>query len=139
MRSGSNEPNAVCVGIVSICFENPWVCSSSLIAAGSGFLPENWLLDAAPSTILTRLSRGRRPQAWQPCPPQGQLELREQIVGRLSHHGIAASAANVVTTFGASQAFDLLARIMLTPGDAVLVEDPGYFVLFEQLDRKSVV
>ena len=33
MRSGSNEPNAVCVGIVSICFENPWVCSSSLIAA----------------------------------------------------------------------------------------------------------
>ena len=112
--------------------------SSSLIAAGSGFLPENWLLEAAPSTILTRLSRGRRSQAWQPCPPQGLLELREQIVGQLSHHGIAASAANVVTTFGASQAFDLLARCLLTPGDAVLVEDPGYFVLFEQLRAHHV-
>jgi len=112
--------------------------SSSLIAAGSGFLPENWLLEAAPSTILTRLSRGRRPQAWQPCPPQGLLELREQIVGRLSQHGIAASTANVLTTFGASQAFDLLARCLLTPGDAVLVEDPGYFVLFEQLRSHHV-
>jgi DNA-binding transcriptional MocR family regulator len=112
--------------------------SSSLIAAGSGFLPENWLLEAAPSTILTRLSRGRRSQAWQPCPPQGLLELREQIVAGLAHHGIAASAANVVTTFGASQAFDLLARCLLTPGDAVLVEDPGYFVLFEQLRAHHV-
>ena len=112
--------------------------STELIAAGSGFLPENWLLEAAPSTILTRLSRGRRAQAWQPCPPQGLLELREQIAGRLAQHGIAASAPNIVTTFGASQAFDLLARIMLTPGDAVLVEDPGYFVLFEQLRAHHV-
>jgi len=112
--------------------------SSALIAAGSGFLPENWLLEATPSTVLTRLSRGRRPQAWQPCPPQGLLELREQVVGRLAQHGIAASAANVMTTFGASQAFDLLARCLLTAGDAVLVEDPGYFVLFEQLRAHHV-
>jgi DNA-binding transcriptional MocR family regulator len=107
--------------------------SSEVIAAGSGFLPENWLLEAAPAGVLTRLSRGRRPQAWLPCPPQGLLELREQLAGRLSQHGIAASAANIMTTFGASQAFDLLARILLTAGDAVLVDDPGYFVLFEQL------
>ena len=120
------------LALTSLCM------SSTLIAAGSGFLPENWLLEAAPSTILTRLSRGRRSQAWQPCPPQGLLELREQIVGRLAHHGIAASAANVVTTFGASQAFDLLARCLLTAGDAVLVEDPGYFVLFEQLRAHHV-
>ena len=112
--------------------------ASALVAAGSGFLPENWLLEAAPSTVLTRLSRGRRPQAWQPCPPQGLLELRDQVAGRLAQHGIAASAANVVTTFGASQAFDLLARCLLTAGDAVLVEDPGYFVLFEQLRAHHV-
>jgi DNA-binding transcriptional MocR family regulator len=53
-------------------------------------------------------------------------------------HGIAASAANIVTTYGASQAFDLLARILFAPGDAVLVEDPGYFVLFEQLRAHHV-
>ncbi|MGH8209150.1 MAG: PLP-dependent aminotransferase family protein [Steroidobacteraceae bacterium] len=112
--------------------------SAELIAAGSGFLPENWLLEAAPGGVLTRLSRGRRPQAWLPCPPQGLLELREQIAGRLGQQGIAASAPNIMTTFGASQAFDLLARILLTAGDAVLVEDPGYFVLFEQLRAHHV-
>ena len=107
--------------------------SSDIIAAGSGFLPENWLMEAVPGAVLNRLSRGRRPQAWMPCPPQGLFELREQIAARLVQHGIAAGAANIVTTFGASQAFDLLGRILFAPGDAVLVEDPGYFVLFEQL------
>jgi DNA-binding transcriptional MocR family regulator len=55
-----------------------------------------------------------------------------------SQRGIAASADHLVTTFGASQAFDLLARILLSPGDAVLVEDPGFFVLFEQLRAHHV-
>jgi DNA-binding transcriptional MocR family regulator len=112
--------------------------SSEIIAAGSGFLPENWLLEAAPGGILTRLSRGRRTQAWLPCPPQGLPELREQLAARLAQHGIAVSPANIMTTFGASQAFDLLARILLNPGDSVLVEDPGYFVLFEQLRSHHV-
>jgi DNA-binding transcriptional MocR family regulator len=112
--------------------------SMDLIAAGSGFLPENWLLEAAPAGVLTRLVRGGRAQPWLPCPPQGLTELREQIAARLVQHGIAAGAANIVTTYGASQAFDLLARILLAPGDAVLVEDPGYFVLFEQLRAHHV-
>ncbi|HVW67479.1 MAG TPA: PLP-dependent aminotransferase family protein [Steroidobacteraceae bacterium] len=112
--------------------------SADLIPAGSGFLPENWLLEAASGGILTRLARGRRPEAWRPCPPQGLLELREQIAGRLNQHGIAAGAANIMTTFGASQAFDLLAKMLLSPGDAVLVDDPGYFVLFEQLRAHHV-
>jgi DNA-binding transcriptional MocR family regulator len=112
--------------------------ASNVIAAGSGFLPQSWLMEAMPTTVINRLSRGRRPEAWLPCPAQGQPGLREQIAGRLVQHGIAAGAANIVTTFGASQAFDLLARILLTPGDAVLVEDPGYFVLFEQLRAHHV-
>src|ERR1700730_17332000 len=112
--------------------------SGSLFAAGSGFVPENWLLEAAPAGVLTRLVRGRRAQPWLPCPPEGLGELREQIAARLIQHGIAAGAANIVTTYGASQAFDLLARILLAPGDAVLVEDPGYFVLFEQLRAHHV-
>jgi DNA-binding transcriptional MocR family regulator len=111
---------------------------ADVIAAGSGFLPESWLLEAGSAGVLTRLARGRRSQAWLPCPPEGLGELREQIAARLVHHGIAASAANIVTTFGASQAFDLLARLLLAPGDAVLVEDPGYFVLFEQLRAHHV-
>jgi DNA-binding transcriptional MocR family regulator len=111
---------------------------TDLIPAGSGFLPENWLLEAVPAGILTRLVKNRRAQPWLPCPPQGLMELREHIAARLVQNGIAAAPGNIITTSGASQAFDLLARILLAPGDAVLVEDPGYFVLFEQLRAHHV-
>ena len=49
--------------------------SSEVIAAGSGFLPENWLMEAVPGAVLNRLSRGRRPQAWLQCPPQQPPEI----------------------------------------------------------------
>ena len=109
-----------------------------IIAAGSGFLPASWLMEIAPGSVMMRLARSRRPQTWLPCPPQGLPELREQIAARLVQRGIAAGPANIVTTYGASQAFTLLGQILLSPGDAVLVEDPGYFVLFEQLRSHHV-
>jgi DNA-binding transcriptional MocR family regulator len=122
------------MSLARMCLANP----ADVVAAGSGFLPENWLLEVASAGVLSRLLRGRRAQPWLPCPPQGLPELREQIAARLVQQGIAAGAAHIVTTYGASQAFDLLARILLSPGDAVLVEDPGYFVLFEQLRAHHV-
>jgi DNA-binding transcriptional MocR family regulator len=122
------------VALASLCMAR----GNDIVPAGSGFLPENWMLEAGYAGLLTRLVRGRRTQPWLPCPPQGLAELREQIAARLVQHGIAAGAANIVTTYGASQAFDLLARILFAPGDPVLVEDPGYFVLFEQLRAHHV-
>jgi DNA-binding transcriptional MocR family regulator len=130
LDSGGSEALA----LARLCLAPP----ADIVAAGSGFLPENWLLEAASASVLTRLARSRRLQPWLPCPPQGLPELREQIAARLVQHGIAAGAANIVTTQGASQAFDLLSRILFAPGDAVLVEDPGYFVLFEQLRAHHV-
>jgi DNA-binding transcriptional MocR family regulator len=129
-----DDPGADALSLARLCMAS----SADVVPAGSGFLPENWLLEAVPGGVLARLARGRRSQAWLPCPPQGLPELREQIATRLMQHGIAAGAAHIVTTCGASQAFDLLARILFAPGDAVLVEDPGYFVLFEQLRSHHV-
>ncbi len=40
--------------------------------------------------------------------------------------GGAIGAADVVVTSGSQQALDLLARALLDPGDAVVVEDPAY-------------
>jgi DNA-binding transcriptional MocR family regulator len=83
--------------------------------------------------VLARLARGRKLNLWAICPPAGLRELREQLCAKLQRQGIPAGVDNIMTTVGASQAFDLLCRSLLAPGDAVLVEDPGYFVLFEQL------
>src|SRR5262249_11716594 len=121
MGDSSVDPGSDALALARLSLSH----SADIIPAGSGFLPQNWLLEAMPGAVLNRLSRGRRPQAWVQCAAQGLFDLREQIAARLVQHGIAASAANIVTTYGASQAFDLLARILLSPGDAVLVEDPG--------------
>jgi DNA-binding transcriptional MocR family regulator len=129
-----DDPGADAVSLARMCMAN----SADVVPAGSGFLPEAWIMEAASAGVLARLVRGQRSQPWLPCPPQGLPELREQIATRLVQHGIAASATNIVTTYGASQAFDLLARLLFSPGDAVLVEDPGYFVLFEQLRAHHV-
>jgi GntR family transcriptional regulator / MocR family aminotransferase len=60
--------------------------------------------------------------------PQGQPALREAIAGHISFaRAIACSAEEIVVTAGAQQAFDLLGRILVTPGKTtVAVEDPGY-------------
>ena len=95
-------------------------------------------VEAVPASELLRSVKKHHIQHWLPCPPQGLPELREHIAARLVQQGIAVSPGHVLTTSGASHAFDLLARILLAPGDAVLVEDPGYFVLFAQLRAHHV-
>jgi len=120
-------------GTDALAFMRAGISDPCLIAAGSGFLPDSWVQELTGGAVLSRLARSRRPQLWASCPPQGLRELREQITGKLQRQGIALGPDNLMTTIGASQAFDLLARCLLAPGDAVLVEDPGYFGLFEQL------
>ena len=60
--------------------------------------------------------------------PEGRAALRLAIAGHISFaRAIACSAEDIVVTAGAQQAFDLLARILVTPGKTtVAVEDPGY-------------
>lgn len=63
--------------------------------------------------------------------PYGYLPLRLQIAGvLLPDVGIASvDARQVLLTTGASRALDLIVRRLLEPGDAVLVDDPGYYNL----------
>jgi GntR family transcriptional regulator/MocR family aminotransferase len=60
--------------------------------------------------------------------PEGKFALREAIARHISFaRAIACSPDEIVVTAGAQQAFDLLARILVTPGKTVVaVEDPGY-------------
>ncbi len=59
--------------------------------------------------------------------PAGVPALRRSLsrwVGR--SRGVEATAEQVTVTAGAQQAIDLVARVVLRPGDRVAVEDPGY-------------
>jgi GntR family transcriptional regulator/MocR family aminotransferase len=60
--------------------------------------------------------------------PAGQPALRAAIAAHASlTRAVACTADDVLVTAGAQQAFDLLARVLVTPGKTIVaVEDPGY-------------
>jgi GntR family transcriptional regulator/MocR family aminotransferase len=59
---------------------------------------------------------------------QGREALRRAVSAHVSHtRAVSCTADDVVITSGAQQAFDLLARVLVTPGKTlVALEDPGY-------------
>jgi GntR family transcriptional regulator/MocR family aminotransferase len=85
-----------------------------------------------PFDLWRRLSaRALRALAKQPLvepEPRGRQRLREAIAQHASFtRAVACHADDVTVTSGAQQAFDLLARILVTPGKSVVaMEDPGY-------------
>jgi GntR family transcriptional regulator / MocR family aminotransferase len=59
--------------------------------------------------------------------PAGKIRLRRAIAGWVARsRSVAATEDTLVITCGAQHAVDLVARVLLEPGDCVAVEDPGY-------------
>jgi DNA-binding transcriptional MocR family regulator len=104
---------------------------------GMGTLPEAWL-DAP---LLQRALRSvcRQPEAWlRYGHPAGSPRLRQALALRLADLGVAATPAQIVTTVGATQALDIVSRTLLQPGDAVLVDEPGWAVEYARLTRMGM-
>lgn len=56
----------------------------------------------------------------------GHPELRSFLASRMRAHGVAVSADQLVVTQGAQQGLDLALRLLVRPGDGVVVEAPSY-------------
>lgn len=85
-----------------------------------------------PFQIWRRLSAralrvlSRTPAAY--AEPEGRESLRQAVSPYVSYaRAVSCTADDVVITSGAQQAFDLLARVLVTPEKTIVaVEDPGY-------------
>lgn len=102
-------------------------------------------------TLAVRIGDGRPPASWMSQfdfdmkinapidskygynPPMGFYPLREILSQHLYERGIQASPNQIVTTYGANHAMDLIIKHFLVPGDVVLVDSPGYYPLFSKL------
>jgi 2-aminoadipate transaminase len=65
-------------------------------------------------------------QALQYGATEGYTPLREMIARHTSRYGVKAKLDNVLITSGSQQALDLIGKLMINPGDRVLVEAPTY-------------
>ncbi|MGB3682707.1 MAG: PLP-dependent aminotransferase family protein [Rubrobacteraceae bacterium] len=65
-------------------------------------------------------------QALQYGPTAGLEAIKDVIVDVMSAEGIEASQEEVFTTTGAQQGLDLVAKVFLDEGDAILCEGPTY-------------
>lgn len=65
-------------------------------------------------------------QALQYSTTEGFLPLREMICRHTKRYGLYVTPDNVLITSGSQQALDLLGKILINPGDRILVENPTY-------------
>ncbi len=83
-----------------------------------------------PWPVWQRLARARERDAialGRYQPPQGRPELRQLLAAHLAGaRGLRATADQLLLLTSSQQALMLLAQLLLDPGDAVWVEDPGY-------------
>ncbi|MEY4749438.1 MAG: hypothetical protein RIQ60_1652 [Pseudomonadota bacterium] len=111
--------------------------TSRLAGPGSGTLPEQWL-DGELLQRALRKAAASYDGGLRYGEPAGDERLRAALVGRLADIGIRADVSQIATTLGATHALDIVARTLLTPGDAVLVDEPGWAVEFARLSRMGM-
>ncbi len=102
---------------------------------GLGTLPPAWLDAAMLGAALRKVTQGERLEALSLHygEPQGDQRLRDALSHRMAELGLRAAPEQFITTVGATQALDLVSRTLLRPGDAVLVDEPGWAVEFARL------
>jgi GntR family transcriptional regulator / MocR family aminotransferase len=73
---------------------------------------------------------------------RGYRPLRDAIAEYLrTSRGVRCAAEQIVIVSGIQQALDLLARLLLKKGDAIWMEDPGYFgarIAFESVGARMI-
>ena len=98
-------------------------------APGLGTLPADWLdLPLLASALRRVLSQGDPRIALAYGHPAGDQRLREALAVKLADYGVRATASQIITAGGATQALDILSRTLLAPGEAVLVDEPAWAV-----------
>jgi GntR family transcriptional regulator/MocR family aminotransferase len=98
---------------------------------GRPFCPIEPALAAFPMPLWARLTAQvlarTTPRSLARGAPGGSRALREAVAAHLgASRGVACSPDHVVIVSGVQQGLDLVARLVIRPGDPVWLEDPGY-------------
>ncbi len=100
--------------------------SVDMVSFAPGYPAEDQFPWQALTEIARELLDGADGAVLQYGPTRGYKPLREATVDIMRQRGIVSAAERVVITTGSQQGLDLVARVLLDPGDVVLMELPSY-------------
>jgi 2-aminoadipate transaminase len=98
----------------------------------AGGLPAEELFDVEgleAATLAAMRSNTRAP--WQYANTEGLPSLRERLAELCRQRAISASAGRMIVTSGSQQAIDVTTRVLVAPGDVVLVERPTFITALQ--------
>jgi DNA-binding transcriptional MocR family regulator len=113
--------------------ERPDVISLSVGLPAPELLPLDVL-----RVVLTELLDEAGPAMLLHSPTEGLTAFREALCQLMVARGIRCSPAEVLVTSGSQQGLDLVTRVFLAPGDAVVVENPTFFGALQIFRRAQV-
>lgn len=138
--SGASEPQAqpipTSVGEAWLSFEL-FAQQRNLAAVGCGWLPSEWCAESYLTEALRQAARIPNERLAGYGNPLGFLPLRQRLAVQLSERIGPTGPEQILLTSGATHALDLVARTLLSPGDSVLVESPGYCNLIPLLRERG--
>ncbi len=108
-----------------------------LSGAGCGWLPSEWCGESYLTEALRQAARIPNERLAGYGNPLGFLPLRQRLAQRVSELVGPVAPEQILLTSGATHALDLVIRTLLSPGDAVLVESPGYCNLLPLLRERG--
>ena len=110
-----------------------WVSRQSLDAdarvlkPGCGWLPADWMPNSALRRAIRGLARTDDAVLCDYGATRGPLTLRRLLARQFAAEGLDAGPDRILLTGSGTQAIDLICRLLVKPGDTVLVDDPCYF------------
>jgi DNA-binding transcriptional MocR family regulator len=100
--------------------------SSDIVSFAPGYPAEDAFPWTAFEEIADALLSGREGAALQYGPTRGYRPLLEAVAGLMRDRGAEVSSDRLLVTSGSQQGLDLIARVLLDPGDVALMELPSY-------------
>ncbi len=135
-RAGTPRPPAPVPVDATALIRSMFQVRGGPLSPGMGTLPEDWLDAGLLQRALRRAAGPASAQAWlRYGDPAGHPGLRAALSRRIADLGLAAAPEQIITTAGATHALDIVSRTLVQPGDAVLVDEPGWAVEFARLTR----
>jgi DNA-binding transcriptional MocR family regulator len=100
---------------------------NAMLKPGCGWLPAEWMPEQTLRKALKIVAKSEESLLIDYSPPHGHLALRQYLARKKENDDLKIHPNQILLTDSATQSIDLIFRLLLQPGDIVLLDDPCYF------------